>query len=104
MLSDPAGPRVWVFFDRFQSTPISEVYLPQAQPLGDRTADAGEVDMIGTPHFPGTNVPDFLPGFTLTEREIYRGLSLTVFRAARPVPLPGADFRLFDARVVTTGA
>ncbi len=105
MLSAPAGPRIWVFFDRFQSTPISEVYLPNAHPLGGRTAEAIEVDTIGTPHFPGTNVPpNFLPGFTLTERKPYRGLSLSVFRATHPVALSGADFRGFDARVVTTGS
>ncbi len=105
LLSAPPGPRIWVFFDRFQSTPISEVYLPNAQPLGDRTADTIEVDTIGTPHFPGTNVPpNFLPGFTLTKRESYRGLSLSVFRASHPVPLTGADFRGFDAHVITTNS
>jgi mannosyltransferase len=104
MLSTPPAARVWVFLDRFQSTPISEVYLPGAHAFDAGTATVSEVDVIGTPKFPGTLVPAFLPGFPLVERHSYRGLSVSVFRAARPLPVSAATFRVFDARIVTTGS
>jgi hypothetical protein len=92
-----------VFLDRFQSTPISEVYLPAARTFDAGSATVSEVDFIGTPKFPGTTVPAFLPGFPLVERRSYRGLSLSVFRAARPLPVSASEFRVFDARVVSAG-
>jgi mannosyltransferase len=102
MLASPPVPRVWIFLDRFQSTPISTVYLPHAHPLGDAITFASEVDIIGTPGYPGTTAAA-PPGFTLASRQIYRGLSLSVFRAPRPVPVTATDFDGLDARVVTTG-
>jgi hypothetical protein len=103
MLSSPPVARVWVFLDRFQSTPISEVYLPRALAFDTGAATVSEVDVIGTPKFPGTTAAAIVPGFSLVEHRSYRGLSLSVFRAARPLAVSAATFRVFDARVVRTG-
>jgi mannosyltransferase len=100
MLASPPAPRVWVFLDRFQSTPVSTVYLPHARPL--ITASATTIDVVGTPGYAGTNAAP-PPAFTLASRQTYRGLSLTVFRAPRAITVSAADFDGFNARVVTTG-
>lgn len=102
-LSSPPANRVWVFLDRFQSTPISEVYLPRARAFDTGADTVSEIDLIGTPKFPGTTVPAIVPGFALVERSSYRGLSVSVFRATRPLPVSATTFHVFDARVVTTG-
>jgi hypothetical protein len=101
MLASPPAPRVWVFLDRFQSTPISTVYLPHAHPIA-ATTSAATIDIVGTPGYPGTNATP-PPGFTLASRQTFRGLSLSVFRAPRPVVVTATDFDGFNARVVTTG-
>jgi hypothetical protein len=101
MLASPPTPRVWIFLDRFQSTPVSTVYLPNAHPLG-ATASVTTIDIVGTPGYPGTNAAP-PPGFTLASRETYRGLSLSVFRAPHPVAVTPTDFDGRNARVVTTG-
>ena len=101
-LSEPPGPRVWVFLDRFDSTPISEVYLPDGRPLGPTPVAVRELDVIGRPGFPGTSAPSALPGFSLVSRRVSHGLSASRFRATAPVTVSMSAFRGLDARVVTT--
>jgi hypothetical protein len=103
-LASPPGPRVWVFLDRFQSTPVSTVYLPDARPLGSGATPTVEIDIVGTVGYPGTATPPPAPGFSLVERRVYGGLSISRFRAPHPVALTADAFRSFNARVVTTGS
>ena len=101
-LTTSPGARVWVFLDRFDSTPISEVYLPDGRPLGATPVAVRELDVIGRPGFPGTSAPSGVPGFSLVSRSVARGLSVTRFRATPPVMVSISALRALDARVVTT--
>ncbi len=104
-LASPAAPRVWVFLDRFDSTPVSTVYLPRATPLGASPAPAREIDIVGRVGYPGTSAGPPAPGFRLVERRVVGGrLSISRFRAPHAILVTSADLRQFDARVVTTSS
>jgi hypothetical protein len=96
---------VWVFLDRFDSTPVSTLYLPRAVPLGVNPASASEIDIVGRVGYPGTSTGPPVPGFRLIERRVHDGkVSIERFRASHPTLVTAAEFRQFDGRVVTTGS
>jgi uncharacterized membrane protein len=104
-LSAPALPRVWVFLDRFDSTPVSAVYLPHAANLGATATPVREVDILGRVGYPGTSTGTPIPDFRLIERRVLAGkLAIERFRASHAIPVTDAQFGQFNARVVTTAA
>ena len=104
-LASPAAPRVWVFLDRFDSTPVSTVYLPRATPLGATPTPAREIDVVGRAGYPGTSTGPPVPGFALVERRFLTGkLTISRFRAATAIMVNAAEFREFNARVVATSS
>jgi mannosyltransferase len=96
--------RVWVFLDRFDSKPVSSIYVPRTVPLGSSPVGADEIDLLGRASFPNVTPPSVVPGFTLVERRLIGGLWISRFRAPRLIELSGADFRGFDAWVVAQRA
>jgi 4-amino-4-deoxy-L-arabinose transferase-like glycosyltransferase len=98
--ASPAGPRLWVFLDRFDSTPIARVYLPNAQPLLSTPVPARELVVVGT--IPATSSLTTSPvaGFELVELRVIGGLRIFRFSAVHARKLSLDSFNGADAWIV----